>query len=355
MRKITKLAFFIFGLLVISAKSYSASPWEGRWEIGRYYNDFGGRLTIKNCQNNVCEFDIGTIHGSHTCSVDGKLKINGNKAQHYEIMEIFEGEVPKKVAINFQLDEKKNIITVKCEGDCLYYCGMRGHFEGEYENENNPLRFKTSFDCWANVSDTEQAICADGNLAKADIEMDKKYKKAMTKTWREARDKCNAKVNCLWDFYVSSIAEEYQKEADKNVNLYEYLDNLNADGLYYPTDFALLRDYLSKNMEKGDFEEWQTAFGDISMEDNKCEKCYFHKYGVAGLYTTIESAFYINHDEIWIAFLHTDYEHKEDEYIIMYAPRGKTIYDIPEQYQKWLERLEPYYPNGIKLKHFSKQ
>jgi len=346
---------FLCLLLSISDNAYSASPWEGKWEIGRYDNDFGGGLIIQNCQNNKCDFDIGTVNGAHTCDVKGQMKINGTEAIYHETMKIFEDEDAKKATVHFQLNAQKNIIIVKCEGNCRYYCGMQGYFEGEYENEHNPLRFETSFDCWAeNINDTEKTICADANLAAADIEMNKKYEKAMTPEWKQKRNDCKTDVDCLWNFYVSSITNEYQKTTDKDVNLYEYLGNLEEDGLYYPTDFTLLQDYFHKNMAKEDYEEWKLAFGQISMEDNECEKCYYHKYGVAGLYTIIESAFYINHDEIWIAFLHADYEHKEDEYIIMYAPEGKTIKDIPVQYQQWLERIKPHYPNGIKLKHFSR-
>ncbi|MBQ8482371.1 MAG: hypothetical protein IJ532_07560 [Alphaproteobacteria bacterium] len=53
---------FLCLLLVMSGKAYSASPWEGKWEIGRYYNVFGGGLIIQNCQNNQCDFDISTAN-----------------------------------------------------------------------------------------------------------------------------------------------------------------------------------------------------------------------------------------------------------------------------------------------------
>ena len=269
-------------------------------------------------------------------------------------MKISEDEKAEESTVNFQIDEEKNIIIVKCEGYCYYYCGMQGYFEGEYENANNPLRYETSFDCWKNdLSDAEKTICATKSIATADIEMNKKYEKAITPEWKQKRNDCKTDVDCLWNFYVKSIKNEYEKTNQKTLNLYEYLGVLEEDELYYPTEFTLLNDYFLNNMEKDDYEDWILAFGQISLENNKCDNCYFHKYGVAGLYTIIESAFYINHDEIWIAFLHTDYEHEENEYIIMYAPKGKTINDIPKQYQKWLERLKPHYPNGIKLKHFS--
>lgn len=347
-------SFLFLFLLIFPIKAHCSSPWEGEWEIGRYYNYSGGNLTIKNCQKGVCDFDIKTYNGAHMCGVDGQMKINGKTAQYHESMKISEDEKAEESTVNFQIDEEKNIITVKCEGYCIYYCGMQGYFEGEYENANNPLRYKTSFDCWKNgLSDAEKTICATESIATADIEMNKKYEKSITPEWKQKRNNCKKDVDCLWNFYVKSIKSEYEKTNQKTLNLYEYLGGFEEDELYYPTEFTLLNDYFLNNMEKEDYEEWSLAFSKIFLSDNECDNCYFYKYGVAGLFTIVESAFYINQDEIWIAFLHRDYEHKEDEYIIIYAPKNKIINDIPSQFNKWLERLKPHYPNGIKLKHFS--
>ena len=237
---------FLCLLTVIPIKAYSASPWEGKWEVGRYHNDFAGHLIIQNCKNNECDFDIGTANGAHTCTINGKLKINGNKAQFRKKSVYNYAENEKYAVIDFKLNQQKR--TIKVKGNYVagrLHCGMQGYFEGEYENENNPLRFKTSFDCRAeNISETEKTICADADLAAADVEMDKKYKAAITSEWKQKRDECKTDINCLWNFYVSSLIEEYKKSTNQDVNLYEYLGALEENGLYYPTDFTLLQDIL---------------------------------------------------------------------------------------------------------------
>lgn len=64
-------SFLFLFLLIFPIKAHCSSPWEGEWEIGRYYNYSGGNLTIKNCQQDVCDFDIKTYNGAHLCGVDG--------------------------------------------------------------------------------------------------------------------------------------------------------------------------------------------------------------------------------------------------------------------------------------------
>ena len=345
--------FMLLICFAIAGCKPEKSPWEGVWEMGRYYNAVSGTLEIKNCRDNVCEVDLSTINGMHMCSFSGKMKTNGKEAEYHKIFDFFENEPPKEAIVNFKLDEQKNIINIKCEGECRYFCGMQGYFEDDYENANNPLRFETSFDCWAkDLTDTEKTICAHDDLAQADKEMHEEYERAMTDEWKNNRAKCKKDADCLWEFYVNSVKNEYMKGSRDEINLYEYMGYLDEDKLYYPTDFILLDDYFRKNMEKDDYEEWKLAFGQISLDDNSCDECYYHSYGLPGLYTSIESAFYINRDEIWLAFLHLDDRGKEYHCITMYAPNGKTIDDIPEKYDAWLTRLKPYFPNDIELKHF---
>lgn len=349
-----KVIYFCF-YLILPLKTYATSPWEGTWEIGRYTTAMGGRMTITDCQNNVCNFYVRTWHGTHMCEIDGKLKTNGNQAQHRKKSPYEYDKNEKYAVIDFELNPQKNIIEVKGNYIAQHlYCGMRGIFTGEYENENNPLRYETGFDCWANdINDTQKTICADEELSQADKEMSEKYKDMMTSSWNKKRDECQTDTDCLWNFYVTSIKQGYQKSTQKEVNLYEYLGNIKKDELFYPTDLTLLVDYFKTHMKPKDYKEWKIAFSDMSLEDYQCENCLYHEYGVAGLYTITESVFYINKDEIWIAFIYIDDVHEENNHIIIYAPQGKTLKDIPEQYQKWLKRVKPFYPNDIIIKNFS--
>lgn len=325
--------------------------------MGRYLNASGGDLTIKNCANNVCDFDIKSFNGAHMCNVSGKMKISGNQAQ-YRKKSVYKFDNNENyIIIDFDFDKKNKIIEIKANNTAYrLYCGLQGILDGKYENESNPLRYETSFDCWADsLNDTQKTICATKHLAKADVEIGKKYENVMTDEWRSRREKCGTNIECLWNFYLTSIKKAYEKGLQKEFNLFEYFGNLKEDSLYYPTDFTLLADYLLKYMEKEDYKELEATFSQILLEDNHCKGCLFHEYGVAGLYTIMESAFYANKNEIWIAFLHIDINDDENNCIIVYAKKGKTLRDIPIQLSKWLERLKPYFKNRINLKYFSRK
>lgn len=99
------------------------------------------------------------------------------------------------------------------------YCGMQGYFTGNYENENNPLRYDTGFDCWAkNLNAAEKAICTSRDLAAADKEIVKNYPELQTEQWYNKRNACGKNTECLWDFYVKFIKSGYvQKKAKLSI------------------------------------------------------------------------------------------------------------------------------------------
>lgn len=347
MKKITS---FIFLTIFAATCAQAKSPFEGSWIIDRYSTATGGTLTIKNCKNDVCNFYLDTENGSHICSFEGEIKIKGNEGEYKTIVKnIFDED--SEFLINFKLNHEKNIITVAGEGYHLAYCGFRGYFEGEYENENNPLRYETGFDCWAkNLTDTEKTVCANEFIAGADKEISLKYKDVMPLEWKKERDKCKTDVKCLWKFYSQNVRYGYERVEGKALNFYEYMGSLDDDKFYTPTDFALIGKYLQENMEEEDYKSWIRAFGVMSLDD--CHDCHFLTYGLPGLFTSVESAFYIDKDDLWVAFLHEDLENDKNNYIVMYALKGKTINDIPEKYNDWLVRLKQFFSKEIKLKHF---
>ena len=129
------------------------------------------------------------------------------------------------------------------------------------------------------------------------------------------------------------------------------MGELADDALYYPTDFSLLTDFFIKNMPADDYDTWISSFSQISLDNNKCNNCHYHEYGLAGLYTIMESAFYINQNEIWLAFIDNDDE--QQNYIVVYALSDKTEKNIPPEFDEWLNILKKYHPESIKLKYFT--
>lgn len=335
-----------------NAEELKNQIWQGDWIFNRYSSASGGSLNIFDCTENFCNFKIATYNGAHTCDIEGKLKTNGTTGNYTERLVTVGGKF-ENANVNFNLDTKKNIIKVTSDNDYNFFCGMNGYFVGDYENEKNPLRYNTGFDCWnKNLTETEKTICASPDISIASKELIERYKFIQTKEWYNNREKCHANEKCLWDFYVFSIKSGYEKRQGKSFDLYEYMGALSEQSLYYPTDFAILKDYFKKNMSQDDYQEWIASFSQISSDSDKCENCHYHEYGLAGLYTIVESVFYINkQNEIWLAFLHND-KKPNNNCITFYTIPEKNIKDIPPVFNKWLERVKPYFPNNIKLKHF---
>lgn len=348
------LGLFLAFSATARADKANELSWSGVWEYERYLTDTFGNLEITDCKDNLCNFQLDTVYGAHTCTLEGQVKINAGKGEYREKYKTYEGKT-EEVIVTFELDKTKRIITIDANYQSRRYCGMQGKFIGEYENKNNPLRYKTGFDCWnKNITETEKTICASKNLAQASKEMIENYQSMQTKEWSDKREACHNNEECLWDFYISSIKSGYEKEHKKTLNLYEYMGNLSENSLFYPTDFSLLTDFFIKHMPKDDYDEWGRAFSQIAMDDNKCDKCHYRQYGLAGLYTIMESAFYINKDEIWLAFLKMNNERK-DSYIVVYTLPNYEEKDIPLVFDSWLERLKPHFLSGIKVKHFTEK
>ncbi len=337
--------------LFIGSNSLHAQPlWEGKWIYERYLSSIGGSLQITNCRDNKCHFEIITYHGAHTCDINGEMAVNENTAVFTDKAEEFEPETP--YIIKFTLDAQKRRITVKKEDkNSNIYCGMRGYFEGEYEHETNPLRYKTDFDCWGDdLTAAQKEICASEDLSKADLEVAKNYAHLKTDEWYAKREQCAADEKCLWEFYVKTIRNGYEKRAEKPLNLFEYLGK--CPEYMYPDSLILFQDYLQNNMAKEDYDEMRISLSDRYSENGENNQYCYYTYGVPGLYTLYETAFYIDAKEIWLAFISANYDDENKNHIIVYAPHGKTENDIPKKFEDWIERLKKNYPQGIKLKYF---
>lgn len=349
--KVRSFLFFLvlFCLSACGDGHVPSSQWQGVWEYNRYVTSMGGTLEISDCQNKSCVFHIQTYNGAHLCEIEGTMTVVGDKASYVEEADPNLNTLSESARVSFKLDNHKKIITVTGNDAIRYYCGLQGYFEGEYEYQDNPLRYKTSFNCWRKrLSDAEKTICASDRLARADREVAEKYDEVRSKDWYKQRNACGADEECLWKFYVKSVKNEYLSRHEGSFNLYDYMGDIRDDDMYYPSDFVLLDDVLRHSMEVDDYEKWVASFAQISLDNYECENCHFRQYGVAGLYTIMESVFYIDKNQLWLAFIDS-----EKERLTVYGPQGKGSKDIPQKVMAWIERLESYYPQGYKLKYFS--
>lgn len=338
---------FVFAAVLLFSSVSFASPWEGRWEYGRYLPSVGGALIIKDCTDTKCQFELETSHGAHTCSADGTINITGNKGRYFQKYPSY-----GNFELLFELDQKKRIINLThVDGQ---FCGMRGYLEGTYEHESLPYRYETSFDCWGeNLDDAEKTICSSVELAQADLEFSENYPNAKTQKWFKKRAECGKDKKCLWNFYKKSIISAYSKTNQKKFNFYDYVKN-QKQKWYYPTDLLLLNDFFLKGMEKTYYEAWDVSLNDDAYED-ECENCFAGSYAITGLYKIYESALYLDENEVWLAFVSANLPEPEDKNIIVFAPKGKMLEDMPKnikEFTDYLIKSDYYKTDSIKLLHF---
>lgn len=328
------MCYVLINVLWISF-AFASSLWEGKWEMGRYTSAGGGLLDIHDCTSENCLFRITSMHGAHTCDVSGVMKIDKNYARFYNSADKYGDEFSAK-EILFELNPTKKIIDVQHKSG--QFCGMRGYIDGIYEYESLPYRYPTSFDCWRdNLNQAEIAICASHKLSQADMELDANYKFYKTPEWFDNRNKCQKDEKCLWELYTKSIKDAFELDSNSSFDFWIYVRG-QKQKWYYPTDLALLRDYFEENMAEPYFSAWTVTLGDDSYTAS-CENCLAKSYGIAGLYTIYESAWYIDEEEMWISFISANLDTPEDEKVIVFAPFGKTLNDMPVFVKEYTEDL----------------
>ena len=344
-----KFVWTMLWTAAFAADAAAKSDWEGVWEYGRYEPAYGGDMEIRNCRLNVCDFSIQTFHGAHTCDVSGRLKINGTKGLYYKYLQDQDNGDEQKIVM--KLNPAKKVIDVAWESG--RFCGFEGNIGGVYENKQNPLRYKTSFDCWADgLQDAEKTVCGSERLAQADREFAKDYPQNMTYLWKKERNACGADEECLWKFYTESILANYKAAHEGNFSLYQYFMSQKPEW-YFPEDYTLLRDYLQNNLTPEDYAAWKVTISDKSNTAN-CEGCSFMNYFVTGFYHIYESAFYIDAKGIWLAFVSANLPEPQNQNIVVYAPHGRMESEMPANVKRWVEQLKKRYPEGVVLKYLER-
>lgn len=329
-KSVKKIIFVILALMApVAGKAETQfESFEGKWLYERADKSMGGSLVIKNCDENTCDFDIYTRNGAQTCRVDGKMKIVSPRNGQYHNRERV---LRKPIDIMFALNPT-GTIEVKCDGDCMYYCGARASFQGQYENEKLPITYKVSgFDCKKAATDVEKLICHDKLLSYADNELNRLYKnvtgqKDAQKVWLTTRDACGKNTECLYKAYEKRIRELVT--LIKNEFSYEnYVDSIRDDRYFVATDSFLLLRMLTQKLGVDVASGIQDTMSNPFV--NKCDNCKFVTGGVLGLNNIMEAALYIKGDNIFIAVLNVIE-------ITVYHTKGV---DTPKEIKEWLGNL----------------
>lgn len=343
------LSYLFFSFFILS-NAYAASPWEGRWSRGRYNYKVGGIIIINECTDKSCKFELYASHGGNTCQADGTFKINGNHAEYYKKIRENGDNFDERIA--FELNPDKRVIEVKrLEG---HFCGWNAFIDGTYEHESLPMRYPTSFDCWAkNLTQSEIKICASEKLSKADLEFDGNYKSEKNDAWYQQRNLCLDDEECLLNFYKKSIRQAFEKKYNQSFSLYNYVQKQQFSW-HSPTDLFFLNEFLEQQLPKGYFGPLTASFDDYAYNE-ECSECIARDYEVNGFRKIYESSFYIDQNQVWLAFVSANLEEPEDKNILVFAPMDKKLEDMPtpiKDFVDYLTKSNYYDENSVKLKHF---
>lgn len=334
---------FIGVLLFLFGSVYGAyaQNWpSGQW---RYAPGFiSGNMSITNCQNNECHISLATINGAHTCELDDAiLRVDGDHATA-----IITDEFISDCTIT--IDKKfSDVIDVQATRGCNALCGMSGYFIGRWENQNRPRTFAAGFDCDLAASKTEHTVCRDYRLAAMDREMNILYRqtpnqKTAQQKWIAARNACGNDITCLVNVYQNRLRDLVAAISGTDFTLYTYAHAVIDDTFFHPRDAILLENYIKEKIGHETYERFSEC-SDRYSNHHATDDYLFGSYGCPGMFTFMESAAYIDADQIWIAFI--DYTGNpgtpdNQRFIAVYGPRSVGLSSAPDVLNNWIQDLQ---------------
>lgn len=313
----------------------------GEWLYGRDNTGVGGTMEIRNCDKHTCTIEFMTYNGAHTCELDdGILVIDGNTA-HVNIKNEY---MDKDCRISITM-ESDSVINVSDNNKCNELCGMSGIFTGQWQNKDFPATFLTGFDCAHAKTDVEKTICHNKNLAEYDREIGIIYKKStgqkeLQKKWLIARNKCGTDIDCLTNKYDSRLRELVSGLTNNDFSMFDYARLVSENGWFHPNEAILISNFIRDKV--GD-DEYATIMSCSNRRSNDVfnENEIFAGYGCPGLFTIMESAIYINKNQIWLSYLN-------DGKIKTYAPRNAAGKMMPLPLSDWIQDLKGRAKDSIK-------
>lgn len=133
--------FFIYTLcscMLIhqSAKCENTTPkWVGKWYLNDQDTVFGGVMEIFDCVDTTCDFKLESWYDLHICDVEGKIKINGDKAEYNSKKYQYDREtdteyfIPVGILFQMESEDKMNLHFINADSFSAF-CGIQATLEG---------------------------------------------------------------------------------------------------------------------------------------------------------------------------------------------------------------------------------
>lgn len=188
-------------------------------------NGYGGEMTISKTSSCGLADELGcssvklytvsiqTFHENslHTCEVTGIENTSERISSNSDIDATFNlqrGNDSSSLSLNILFNDQHALIEpAGADSDYSAFCGVRGNFLGRYKRQSH-AHLKTSFSCNAELTNVEQLICSNADLAHLDVEVSKRYERLRTngeyvasqRRWLAQRNQC-LDAACLYEAY----------------------------------------------------------------------------------------------------------------------------------------------------------
>ncbi|MBR2412589.1 MAG: hypothetical protein IKB10_02910 [Alphaproteobacteria bacterium] len=109
--------------------------WVGKWYLNDLDTVFGGVMDVFNCDDTTCDFKLESWYDLHICDVDGKIKINGDKAEYNDKKYQYDREtdteyfIPVGILFQMESEDKMNLRFINADSFSAF-CGMQATLEG---------------------------------------------------------------------------------------------------------------------------------------------------------------------------------------------------------------------------------
>ena len=137
MRKILLPLLFCFIYLPVYSMTDSNGTdyLSGKWYLNNADTFFGGEMSISNCSDSVCRFNIQSWYGSHICDVDGELSIQNGFVEYQTTKYVYnnqtgaENYIPVGIVFNVLSQNKLNLRYINTDSNNAF-CGINATVEG---------------------------------------------------------------------------------------------------------------------------------------------------------------------------------------------------------------------------------
>ena len=136
------LYYFILCLIPVfaNAEQTLVDTLEGEWHLNDKSTLFGGEMSISDCTDSVCKFNIQSWYDSHICDVDGELSIQNGFAEYRTTKYVYDNKtdtenyVPVGIIFEMPSHNKLNLRYINTDSDNAF-CGMNATVEGNWTRQ----------------------------------------------------------------------------------------------------------------------------------------------------------------------------------------------------------------------------